>query len=346
MKLGLTISSNGSRFDLDENLIKEADKLGFHSLWTSESWGHDAVTPAAWALALTKNIKVGTGIIQMTTRTPTMVAMTAITLAHLSGDRFILGLGPSGPQVVEGWHGVAYGKPLKKTREYVQIVKDILRREEKTSFEGEYYNLPYNGDDASGLGKPLKLIEQPLRSNIPIYLAAIGPKNIELTAEIADGWLPFMYSPTLGDKFFNQFLEKGFEKSGDPNKKEKFNISAPVFAKVCNESERDAYLAPARNNYTLYVGGMGAKDKNFYFNLMCEYGYEEIATQIQELYLKGEKAEAESIFPDELIDDLTLVGSKERIKEKLEDWKKCNVTELSVAIPLDIETIKFIKSCL
>ncbi len=155
-----------------------------------------------------------------------------------------------------------------------------------------------------------------------------------------------MYSPTLGDKFFNQFLEKGFEKSGDPNKKEKFQISAPVFAKVCDESERDAYLAPARNNYTLYVGGMGAKDKNFYFNLMCEYGYEEIATQIQELYLKGEKAEAESIFPNELLDDLTLVGSKERIKEKLEDWKNCNVTELSVAIPLDIETIKFIKNCL
>ena len=153
-----------------------------------------------------------------------------------------------------------------------------------------------------------------------------------------------MYSPTLGDKFFNQFLDKGFEKSGNPNKKDTFNISAPVFAKLCDESEREAYLAPARNNYTLYVGGMGAKDKNFYFNLMCEYGYEELAMQIQELYLKGDKIQAESIFPSELLDDLTLVGSKERIKEKLDDWKQCNVTEISLAIPLDIDTIKFIMS--
>ena len=346
MEISVNVGYFGPHISSEKSLIKELDELGISCIWTAEAYGYDAVTPLSYFAAITNNIKLGSGIMQIPGRTPAMTAMTAATIDKLSGGRFRLGIGVSGPQVVEGWHGVAYGKPLKKTREYVQILRDILNRDGKTSFEGEYYNLPYKGDDASGLGKPLKLIEEPLRNDIPIYLAAIGPKNIELTAEIADGWLPFMYSPTLGDKFFNQFLDKGFEKSGNSNKKDIFNISAPVFAKICEESERDAYLAPARNNYTLYVGGMGAKDKNFYFNLMCEYGYEDLAEQIQELYLKGEKAEAESIFPNELLDDLTLVGSKERIKEKLEDWKSCNVTELSISIPLDIETIKFIKSCI
>ena len=346
MEISVNVGYFGPHISNEKELITELDDLGISCIWTAEAYGYDAVTPLAYFAALTKNIKLGSGIMQIPGRTPAMTAMTAATIDKLSNGRFRLGVGVSGPQVVEGWHGVAYGKPLKKTREYVQILRDVLNRDGKTTFEGEYYNLPYNGDDATGLGKPLKLIEEPLRKDIPIYLAAIGPKNIELTAEIADGWLPFMYSPTLGDKFFDQFLDKGFEKSGNPNKKDAFNISAPVFAKLCDESERDAYLAPARNNYTLYVGGMGAKDKNFYFNLMCEYGYENLAEQIQELYLKGEKAEAESIFPSELLDDLTLVGSKDRIKDKLEDWKSCNVTELSISIPLDIETIKFIKSCI
>lgn len=346
MEISVNVGYFGPHISSEKDLIKELDELGISCIWTAEAYGYDAATPLSYFAAITDNIKLGSGIMQIPGRTPAMTAMTAATIDKLSGGRFRLGIGVSGPQVVEGWHGVAYGKPLKKTREYVHILKDILNRDGKTSFEGEYYNLPYKGDDASGLGKPLKLIEEPLRNDIPIYLAAIGPKNIELTAEIADGWLPFMYSPTLGDKIFNQFLDKGFEKSGNPNKKEIFNISAPVFAKICEESQRDAYLAPARNNYTLYVGGMGAKDKNFYFNLMCEYGYEDLAEQIQELYLKGEKAEAESIFPSELLDDLTLVGSKERIKEKIEDWKSCNVTELSISIPLDIDTIKFIKSCI
>ena len=346
MEVSVNVGYFGPHLSSEKSLFKELDKIGVSCIWTAEAYGYDAVTPLSYFSGFTENIKLGSGIMQIPGRSPAMTAMTAVTIDKLSNGRFRLGLGVSGPQVVEGWHGVAYGKPLKKTREYVQIVRNIINRESKITFEGEYYNLPYSGDDASGLGKPLKLIEEPLRKNIPIYLAAIGPKNIELTAEIADGWLPFMYSPTLGDKFFNQFLDKGFEKSGDPDKKSKFNISAPVFAKLCDESEREAYLGTARNNYTLYVGGMGAKDKNFYFNLMCEYGYEDIATQIQELYLNGNKPEAEALFPPDLLDDLTLVGSKERIKEKLEDWKNCNVTELSISIPLDIETIRFIKECL
>ena len=321
MDVSVNVGYFGPHITGEKQLIKELDDLGISCIWTAEAYGYDAVTPLSYFAALTNRIELGSGIMQIPGRSPAMAAMTAVTIDKLSNGRFRLGLGVSGPQVVEGWHGVSYGKPLKKTREYVQIVKDILNRETKTTFQGEFYNLP-------------------------IYLAAIGPKNIELTAEIADGWLPFMYSPTLGDKFFNKFLDKGFEKSGDLDKKSKFNISAPVFAKLCDESEREIYLSTARNNYTLYVGGMGAKDKNFYFNLMCEYGYEDIATQIQELYLKGEKAEAESIFPDELLDDLTLVGSKERIKEKLEDWKNCNVTEISISIPLDIDTIRFVKECM
>ena len=346
MEVSVNVGYFGPHLSSEKSLFKELDKIGVSCIWTAEAYGYDAVTPLSYFSGFTENIKLGSGIMQIPGRSPAMTAMTAVTIDKLSNGRFRLGLGVSGPQVVEGWHGVAYGKPLKKTREYVQIVRNIINRESKITFEGEYYNLPYSGDDASGLGKPLKLIEEPLRKNIPIYLAAIGPKNIELTAEIADGWLPFMYSPTLGDKFFNQFLDKGFERSGDPDKKSKFNISAPVFAKLCDESEREVYLGTARNNYTLYVGGMGAKDKNFYFNLMCEYGYEDIATQIQELYLNGNKPEAEALFPPDLLDDLTLVGSKERIKEKLEDWKNCNVTELSISIPLDIETIRFIKECL
>ena len=346
MEVSVNVGYFGPHLGNEKALFQELDKIGVSCIWTAEAYGYDAVTPLSYFAAFTENIKLGSGIMQIPGRTPAMTAMTAVTVDKLSNGRFRLGLGVSGPQVVEGWHGVSYGKPLKKTREYVQIIRDIFNRESKTTFEGEYYNLPYSGEDSSGLGKPLKLIEEPLRKNIPIYLAAIGPKNIELTAEIADGWLPFMYSPTLGDKFFDKFLNKGFEKSGIPNKKDIFNISAPVFAKLCDESERESYLVTARNNYTLYVGGMGAKDKNFYFNLMCEYGYEDVASQIQELYLKGEKTEAEGLFPDDLLDDLTLVGSEDRIKEKLEDWKNCNVTEISISIPLDIETIRFVKECL
>src|SRR6056300_1789348 len=343
MNVSVNVGYFGPHISSEKSLIKELDEIGIFCIWTAEAYGYDAVTPLSYFAALTDKLDLGSGIMQIPGRSPAMTAMTAATLDKLSGGRFRLGIGVSGPQVVEGWHGVAYGKPLKKTREYVQIVRDILQRDGKTSFEGEYYNLPYKGVDASGLGKPLKLIEQPLRSDVPIYLAAIGPKNIELTAEIADGWLPFMYSPTLGDKFFNQFLEKCFEKSGDPNKKEKFQISAQVLEKVCDESERDAYLAPARNNYTLYVGGMGAKDKNFYFNLMCEYGYEEVATKIQNLYLDGKKQEAEELFPEELLKDLTLVGTKEDIEKKLNDWKESNVTELSLSLPIDLPTLEFIK---
>ena len=280
---------------------------------------------------------------QIPGRTPAMTAMTAITLDKLSKGRFRLGLGVSGPQVVEGWHGQPYSKPLSRTREYIEIIRDIINREEKVTYNGNFYNLPYNGPDSLNLGKPLKLIEQPVRKNIPIYLAAIGPKNIELSAELADGWLPFMYSPTKGDAVFSDYLSKGFKKSNNPDKSKDFNIVATVFAKLCDKDQVEEYLRPARTTYTLYVGGMGAKDKNFYFNLMCEYGYEDVATKIQDLYLDGQKQEAEQLFPDELLKDLTLVGTKQDIEEKYNNWKNSKVTELSISLPIDMPTLEFIK---
>ena len=344
MDLSINVGYFAPHITNDHKLIKDLDELGVSCIWTAEGYGYDAVTPLAYFAALTNNMEIGSGIMQIPGRTPAMTAMTAVTLDKMSNGRFRLGLGVSGPQVVEGWHGVPYGKPLLKTREYVQLVKKILKRDGKIEHKGEYYTLPYTESDATGLGKPLKLIEEPLRSDIPIYIAAIGPKNIELTAEIADGWLPFMYSPTKGDKVFEEYLNKGFDKAKDKNKKKNFNIVATVNAKICTEEEKEDNLKYARNVYTLYVGGMGAKDKNFYFNLVCDYGYEEVANEIQKLYLSGQKEAAEALFPSDLLDDLTLVGTKEEIKEKFDMWKNSNVTELSIGLPVDIETVKYLKS--
>ena len=283
---------------------------------------------------------------QIPARTPAMTAMTAVTLDQISKGRFRLGLGVSGPQVVEGWHGVPYGKPLKKTREYVELVRKIISRDGKVEHHGDYYDLPLEGEGTTGLGKPLKLIEQPFRSEIPIYLAAVGLKNVELTAEIAEGWLPFMYSPIKGEDIYKESLNNGFKKSGDSDKKNKFEIVTTVFGRVCEEDEIDQYLYPARNIYTLYVGGMGAKSKNFYYNLFCEYGYEDIADELQNLYLSGNKKESEELFPKELLNELTLVGTKKDIEKKLETWKESNITEISLSLPIDFETVKFIKELL
>ena len=226
MKVSVNVGYFGPHISNDVELIKNLDSIGIECIWTAEAYGYDAITPLSYFAGLTDNIKLGSGIMQIPSRTPAMAAMTAVTLDKLSNGRFRMGLGVSGPQVVEGWHGVPYGKPLKKTREYVEIVRKIFKREANLEFEGEYFNLPLSGEGTTNLGKPLRLIENPLRKDIEIYLAAIGPKNIELTAEIADGWLPFMYSPTKGDNIFNQYLDSGFEKSNNPDKRKSFEISA------------------------------------------------------------------------------------------------------------------------
>jgi F420-dependent oxidoreductase-like protein len=317
LRLGLNFGywSGSANVDAYVALAQEAERLGFHSLWTAEAYGSDSITPLTWLAAKTSRIHIGTAIMQMPARTPAMTAMTAATLDLLSGGRMLLGLGVSGPQVVEGWHGVPYGKPLVRTREYVEIVRAILKREKPLEHHGEHYDIPVRG--GTGLGKPLKLIIHPLRDRIPIYLAAIGPKNVALAAEIADGWLPIFFSPRRMNVYREWIGNRDLRS---------FDIAPGVIVNVGNNVEecRNA----VKPHLALYVGGMGARDRNFYFNLVCRYGYEDAAHKIQDLYLAGKKAEAIAAVPDALVDEISLCGPKERIAELLEPWRSCGATTL------------------
>jgi F420-dependent oxidoreductase-like protein len=302
-------------------LVKAAEALGYDSVWAAEAWGTDAVTVLAWLAASTTTIKVGSAIMQIPGRTPANTAMTAATLDLMSGGRFILGLGTSGPQVVEGWHGQPWGKPLGKTREYVDLVRTALRRE-VLEHHGEHYRIPYDGPGATGLGKPLKLMLRPLRADIPIYIAAIGPKNVALAAEIADGWLPIFVDPEHFDDAFGESIAGA---------REGFEVAATVSVLVGDDVQtlRDS-LKP---NLALYVGGMGAKGRNFYNSLMRRYGWEAEAERIQELYLGGHQRDAIAAVPDELVDAVSLVGPKERIRDRLAAWRETPVTTLIVGSP-------------
>ncbi len=336
MKLAINIGYWAGGTGTDLTFIEEAEKLGYGSVWVAESWGSDAVSVLSWIAARTATIDVGAGILQMPARTPAMTAMTAVTLNELSGGRFRLGLGLSGPQVVEGWHGVAYGKPLGKTREYVSIVRNAIARKEKLTHQGDHYQIPYAGADSTGLGKPLKLMTHP-RHPVPVYLAAIGPKNVTLTAEIADGWLPIFYSPERAGAIYGPLLETGFAKSGEENKADRFDTVASLQAVVTDDVES------ARNQVrpvlALYIGGMGAKGKNFYNDLACRYGYEEAATKIQDLYLSGKKMEAIRSVPDALVDELSLIGTKEMISDRLDVWRESAVTTLAL-MPTDLVSLR------
>ncbi|MBA3304009.1 MAG: LLM class F420-dependent oxidoreductase [Actinomycetota bacterium] len=321
MRLGLNLGYFGAAPPSDTiPVVQHAESLGFHSVWTAEAYGSDAVVPLTWAAAHTSTINLGTAIMQMPARTPANTAMTAATFDLLSGGRFLLGLGLSGPQVVEGWHGEAYGKPLGKTREYVSVVREILRRERPLEHHGAHYDIPYAGADATGLGKPLKLIIHPRRPDIPIYLAAIGPKNVALTAELADGWLPVFFSPgrfaeTYGEAFAGTDLGS-------------FDIAPTVSVVLGDDVEGCRNMV--KPGLALYIGGMGARGRNFYNDLACRYGYEGAAKQIQDLYLDGNKREAVAAVPDELVDEVALCGPKERIAERLEAWQRSPVTTLIV----------------
>jgi F420-dependent oxidoreductase-like protein len=298
-------------------LAQEAERLGYDSAWAAEAWGTDCVTVLAWLGATTTGIKLGSAIMQIPGRTPANTAMTAATLDLLSGGRFLLGLGTSGPQVVEGWHGQPWGKPLLKTREYVEIVRTALRRE-LLEHHGEHYDIPLT--DGTGLGKPLKLMARPLRSEIPIYIAAISPKAVEQACEIADGWLPIFWSPARAREAFADALARtGPEFDVAP--------SAPVILIDDIEAGRDV-LKPY---YALYVGGMGARGKNFYNDLMRRYGYEEAAERIQDLYLAGNKRDAAAAVPDAFVDEVALVGPKERLAERLDAWRESGATTLLVS---------------
>ena len=328
MRLGINLGYFATAIADDTSLITEAESLGYDSVWTAEAYGSDALTPLAFLAARTEKIKLGAGILQMPARSPAMTAMTAATLDVMSGGRFLLGLGVSGPQVVEGWHGRPYGKPLGVTREYVAIVRKVLARDEPVSFDGNYYQLPYKGEDGLGLGKPLKLMLRLKNPDLPIYLAAIGPKNVRLSAEIADGWLPIFYSPEQAGSIYGPLLEEGFEASGEPEKAKRFDIAASVFASVTDDLDRARLQA--KPMLALYIGGMGAKGKNFYNDLARRYGYEEAAERIQDLYLDGKKMEATMAVPDDLIDEVSLVGTRERIADRLDAWRTTGVTSLLV----------------
>jgi len=324
MKLALHLSYSGPRIELDLPKVLEAERLGYDSVWTAEAYGSDAVTPATWIAARTERVAVGTAIMQIAARTPAMTAMTAMTLDQLSGGRFRMGLGVSGPQVVEGWHGESFGKPLSRTREYVALVRAILRREKPVEFRGEYYQVPYAGADATGLGKPLRSILHG-RADIPIYLAAIGPKNVALAAEIADGWIPVFFSPRRM-AMYREWLDAGFRAAGGRAAKAGFDIMPSTSVVVGDDV--NACRARVKSNVALYVGGMGARGKNFYNELARRYGYEDAATTIQDLYLAGKKAEAEAAVPDALVDEVALCGPRERIRERLAEWKSAGITTL------------------
>jgi F420-dependent oxidoreductase-like protein len=328
MRLGLMLGYSGSKFEIPMDIIQEADRLGYYAVWTAEAYGSDAVTPLAWIGALTQNIRLGTAIMQMPGRTPANTAMTAMTLDQLSGGRFMLGLGLSGPQVVEGWHGVSYGRPLARTREYVEIVRKIFARSEPLVHQGEYYQIPYQGDDATGLGKPLKSILH-AAPNIPLYLASIGPKNVTLTAEIADGWLPIFFSPEHYASAYAEQVEAGLALAGNGKSLANFDIAPTVHVAI---DDLDTARNQMRPLLALYIGGMGAKGKNFYNDLAIRYGFEEAAATIQDLYLAGNRGEAMMAVPDAMIDAVALVGPKERIKERLSIWQNSPITTMNISV--------------
>ena len=317
MKLGLVFGYSGAKVQIPMDLILEAEKIGYESVWSAEAWGSDAVTPIAWILAQTSKIKAGTAIMQMAARTPSMTAMTAMTLDQLSGGRFLLGIGPSGPQVAEGWYGQAYGKPLTRTKEYISIIRKILARETSLTHEGEHYQIPFVGEGSTGLGKPLKSILHG-NSKLPIYTGVVTEKGAQTAAEVADGAFLVWANP---DKFdlFQPALERGFSKSSDERSMENFDF-AP-FVRMVMGDDLDACRREVKSQFALYVGGMGAREKNFYNDYAKRLGYVDAAQEIQDLFLTGQKQQACDAVPAQLIDDCCLVRPAEHIKEQLTRWK-------------------------
>jgi len=319
LKLGLVLGYWGA--DKPEGVIErvqEAERLGFDSVWVAESWGNDAFTYAAWVASNTSTIKIGTGVVQLSARTPTATAMATVTIDHISNGRFILGLGVSGPQVIEGWYGRPSNKPLARTREYVEIIRLALKREGPLEYAGEFYQHPYTGAGSVGLGKPLKIMTHPLRADVPIFIGAEGPKNVAQTAQIADGWLPLYYSPHRQDVYTDQLAgaKPGFEIASLVN----FTVTDDV----------SAGLLPVKGSLGFYIGGMGAKGQNYHTKLMQRMGFEQEALQVQELFFEGKRNEAIMAVPDQFADEISLVGTAERIRERLEAWRDSPVTTLLV----------------
>jgi F420-dependent oxidoreductase-like protein len=326
LKLGLSLGywSGGPPPNALET-IREAERLGYDSMWTAEAYGSDALTPLAWWGASTETIKLGTAIMQISARTPAATAMAAMSLDHLSGGRMLLGLGVSGPQVVEGWYGQAFAKPLARMREYISIVREIWAREGPVTNDGPHYPLPYPG--GTGLGKPLKSSVRPLRAEIPIYLAAEGPKNIAMAGELCDGWLALFYSPH-SDDYYREALTEGLSRPGTHRGADEFEVAAQVPFIVTDDV--DATLDALRPFYALYFGGMGAKGANFHANVPIRMGYEAEIAHVQDLYLAGHKDEAAAALPRQLLEQLTLIGPADKLRDDLQAWRESLATTLLI----------------
>lgn len=324
MELGLSVGywSAGPPEGAAE-LVAKADDLGLDSVWTAEAYGSDALTPLAWWGSRTERVRLGTAIMQMSARTPTAAAMAAMTMDHLSGGRFVLGLGASGPQVVEGWYGQPYPKPLARTREYVEVVRQVLAREAPVRHEGSFYPLPLAG--GSGLGKPLRSTVHPLRVDLPVFLAAEGPKNVALAAEIADGWFPLWFGPSA-DAFYRTALADGFGRDGARRTLDDFEVVCPVPVVIDDDVERAADAL--RPEIALYAGGMGAKGANFHADVFSRMGWEAEVSAIQDAYLAGDRKAAIAAVPLAMVEDVALVGSEAKIADELARWEETVLTTM------------------
>ena len=328
MKLGLQLGYWGAQPPTNApELIAAAEADGFDAVFAAESWGSDAFTPLAWWGTPTERVRLGTSVVQISARTPTSTAMHALTLDHLSGGRAILGLGVSGPQVVEGWYGQPFTKPLARTREYVSIIRKVLSREEHVTSDGPHFPLPYTGPGSTGLGKPLKPITHPLRADIPIWRGAEGPKNVALTAEIADGWLAIYYSPRLAP-MYNEWLDEGFARPGARRSREDFEICAT--ANIVITEDRTAALAAMKPYLALYMGGMGAEDTNFHADVYRRMGYAEVVDDVTKLFRNDRKDDAANVIPDELVDDAAIVGDIDYVRKQVAAWEAVGVTMMVV----------------
>ncbi|QYJ04941.1 LLM class F420-dependent oxidoreductase [Nocardioides panacisoli] len=329
MKLGLQLGYWGAQPPEGVGeLVAAAEEAGFDALFTAEAWGSDAFSPLAWWGRETSRMRLGTSIVQMSGRSPASIAMHVLTLDHLSGGRVVLGMGVSGPQVVEGWYGQPFAKPLARTREVVSIVRQVLAREAPVTNDGPHYPLPFHGEGAVGLGKPLKPIVHPLRADVPIWLGAEGPKNVAQTAEIADGWIPIFYTPKSAG-MYQPWLDEGFARPGARRTRDDFEIAATCHLQVvADEEEKRAVTDGMKPYVSLYMGGMGAKEQNFHKQVFERMGYAELADRVQQLYLDGHKEEATALIPDELVHDLHIIGTEGEVKEKVAQWEETGVTTL------------------
>ncbi len=329
MKLGLQLGYWGAQPPENAGeLVSAAEDAGFDAVFTAEAWGSDAYTPLAWWGSSTRRVRLGTSVIQLSARTPTACAMAALTLDHLSGGRHILGLGVSGPQVVEGWYGQPFPKPLARTREYIDIIRQVWARKEPVTSDGPHYPLPLTGDRTAGLGKPLKPITHPLRADIPILLGAEGPKNVALAAEISDGWLPIFYTPRMAGTY-NEWLDEGFAKPGARRSREDFEICAT--ANIVITDDRAAAFAAMKPYIALYLGGMGAEDTNFHADVYRRMGYADVVDDVTKMFRSNQKDKAATIIPDEVIDDAAIVGDADYVRKQIKLWEAAGVTMMVVS---------------